>query len=149
MNYNRKEQLQAMNRQIKELSGVYRSALSRLGLSENEFWIWYALLIMEEEYSQQDLCDAWSLSKQTVNTIITGMVKKGYVELRVVPGTRNRKIICVTDAGRSYGEQIIIPIAEAEQRAIEKVPMRERWICSAVLNKYIGFLKEELDYGTT
>ena len=45
MNYNRKEQLQAMNRQIKELSGVYRSALSRLGLSENEFWIWYALLI--------------------------------------------------------------------------------------------------------
>lgn len=66
MNYNRKEQLQAMNRQIKELSGVYRSALSRLGLSENEFWIWYALLIMEEAYSQQDLCDEWSLSKQTV-----------------------------------------------------------------------------------
>ena len=87
MNYNRKEQLPAMNRQIKELSGVYRSALSRLGLSENEFWIWYALLIMEEAYSQQDLCDEWSLSKQTVNTIITGMVKKGYVELRVVPGT--------------------------------------------------------------
>ena len=59
MNYNRKEQLQAMNRQIKELSGVYRSALSRLGLSENEFWIWYALLIMEGAYLQQDLCDEW------------------------------------------------------------------------------------------
>lgn len=119
-----------MNRQIKELSGVYRSALSRLGLSENEFWIWYALLIMEEAYSQQDLCDEWSLSKQTVNTIITGMVKKGYVELRVDPRHPESKNHLRHRSGRSYGEQIIIPIAEAEQRAIEKVPMRERWICS-------------------
>lgn len=149
MNNNIKEQLKTINHQIKELSGVYRNALSRSGTSENEFWIWYALLIMEGEYSQQDICDEWSLSKQTVNTIITNMVKKGYVELKVVPGTRNKKIICVTETGREYGEQIIIPIAEAEQKALEKVPLKERLACAAAFSKYIGFLKEEFDNGRT
>ena len=42
MNNNIKEQLKTINHQIKELSGVYRNALSRSGTSENEFWIWYA-----------------------------------------------------------------------------------------------------------
>ena len=49
---------------------------------------------MQEEYSQQDICNAWSLSKQTVNSIVSNMVKKGYVYLEMVPGSKNRKFIC-------------------------------------------------------
>ena len=149
MNNKLKEQLKTVNQQIKALSGVYRSILSRSGTSENEFWIWYTLLTMEGEYSQQDICDEWALSKQTVNTIITNMVKKGYVELEVVPGTRNKKIIHVTEEGRKYSEQIVIPIAEAEQRALEKIPARERLACAAAFSKYIRFLKEEFDNAGT
>ena len=146
MNDNLKEQLKTINHQIKELSGVYRSILSRTGTSENEFWIWYTLLIMEGEYSQQDICDEWTLSKQTVNTIITNMVKKGYVELEVIPGTRNKKKIHVTEEGQKFGKQIILPIAEAEQKALEKIPMRERLACTSAFSKYISFLKKEFDH---
>ncbi len=145
--HNTGEQLELINQQIKELVGVYRGIVSRSGISENEFWIWYALIIMEGEYSQQDICSNWSLSKQTVNTIVSHMVKKELVFLEVVPGTRNRKIIRLTKAGKEYGENIVRPVSEAENRAFNRIPESERLACIAAFGKYINILKEEI-YGT-
>ena len=110
MKCNAREQLEMINQQMKELVGIYRGIVSRSGISENEYWIWYALIIMDGEYSQQDICNSWSLSKQTVNTIVMNMAKKGLVSLEVVPGTRNRKIIRLTQAGKEYGENIVKPV---------------------------------------
>lgn len=147
MEHNTKEQLEIINQQIKELVGVYRNIVSRSGISENEFWIWYTLIIMDGEYSQQDICSCWSLSKQTVNTIVTHMVNKGLASLTMVPGTRNRKIIHLTEAGKKYGENIVRPVSEAEDRAFNRLPETDRLACAAILGKYINILKEEI-YGT-
>ncbi len=145
MQNNTKGQLEIINQQIKELVGIYRGAVSHSGISENEFWIWYTLLIMGGEYSQQDICGFWSVSKQTVNTIISNMVRRNFVTLEVVPGTRNRKIIRLTEEGRVYGEELVLPISKAEQRALERLPLQDRIACTAALGKYIRILKEEID----
>lgn len=147
MNYDVREQLKMINQQIKELVGVYRGIVSHSEISENEFWIWYALIIMEGEYSQQDICNNWSLSKQTVNTIISHMVQKGLVVLEVEPGTRNRKIIRLTEAGHKYGERIVKPVAEAESRALDRLPVEDRIACTVAFGRYINILREEI-YGT-
>lgn len=139
-----KEQLEIFNQQMKELTGIYKSAVSNLNISENEFWIWYALINMEDELSQQDICDIWSFSKQTVNTIVSHMVKDGYATLEVVPGTRNRKNIHLTKKGKDFGEDLIIPIFNAEVRALERIPQEERSACLKALDKYIGLLKDEI-----
>ena len=147
VDHNTKEQLEMINQQVKELVGVYRGIISRSGISENELWIWYTLIIMEGEYSQQDICSSWSLSKQTVNTIVTHMVQKGFAFLEVVPGTRNRKIIRLTEAGEKYGESIVRPVSEAESRAFSRLPEADRIACTVAFGKYINILKEEI-YGT-
>ncbi len=147
MQYSTKEQLDQINQQIKELVSVYRVAVSRSGMSDNEFWIWYALLNMEGECSQQDICGLWSLSKQTVNTIISNMARKGYITLEVIPGSRNRKRIALTEAGRAYGETVVMPISMGEQRTLERLPREELELCNQVLGKYISILKEEI-HGT-
>lgn len=144
MNKQVKEQLEVIDQQIKDLVGIYRNAVARSGISENEFWIWYSLIIMGGDYSQQDISGMWSLSKQTVNTIISNMVKKEQIILEVIPGTRNRKAIRLTESGREYGESIVLPIASAEQRALDKLPLKERVACINALSKYISFLKEEI-----
>lgn len=144
MDSNTKEQLELLNQQIKELVGIYRGSVSHLDISENEFWIWYSLVILDGEYSQQDICSLWSLSKQTVNTIITHMTRKNLVSLEVVPGTRNRKIIRLTEAGKEYGKSIVMPISEAEQRAFEKLPHKYRTAFTSALGNYIDVLKEEI-----
>lgn len=85
-------QLERINKQLKEIAGLYKNCSGSFGVSENELWIWYTLIAMQEEYSQQDICNAWSLSKQTVNSIVSYMIKKGYVYLEMVPRSKNRKI---------------------------------------------------------
>ena len=144
MNGEFKEYLELVNQQIKELVGIYRGAVSRSGISENEFWVWYSLVAGDDECSQQDICSTWSLSKQTVNTIVMHMAQKGFVTLEVVPGTRNRKNIRLTQAGREYGEIIVTPISQAERKAFEKLPL-ENWIaCTRAFSQYIDALKEEI-----
>jgi len=139
-----KDDLDMISQQLKELERVYRRAVSKSGMSENEFWIWYALLVVGGEYSQQDLCGIWSIPKQTANTIVANLVKKGYVSLEMIPGTRNRKRIRLSEEGKQYGTRVVMPIYQAEQRTLEKLPEWERKNCLDILRRYISILKGEL-----
>ena len=136
-------QLELLNQQVKELTGIYHQAAVRLGISDNEFWVWYTLLVMTDDYSQQDICDLWSLPKQTVNSVVANLVKRKYVTLEVVPGTRNRKIIRLTEEGKVYGDTVVNHIFEIEKRAINKMTEQERQACISLMSKYISLLKGE------
>ena len=132
-----------LTQQINEVVRVYSDALKELNVSNSEFWIWYMFIALDEEYSQQDICNLWSLPKQTVNTIITHMRLKKYIYLEKVPGTRNCKVVRLTEAGRAYGESIVLPILRAEERAVEKFSSEEFSQILNSFNKYIDVLKEE------
>lgn len=138
-----KQQLETLNQQIKELTGLYHQAAAGAGISDGEFWVWYTLLAMEEEPSQQDICDMWSLPKQTVHSAVAGLVKKNLVYLEMVPGTHNRKTIRMTGEGRRYGEAVIRPILELEQRTMARMSEEERQTCISLLGRYTGLLREE------
>lgn len=134
-------QLETINQQIKEIASIYRSTASSFGISDNEFWVWYALLTYNGECSQQDICDMWFLPKQTVNSIVSNLAKKGYLSLEVTEGMKNRKVIHLSETGKQYGERIINHIYHAEQYAFEKLSDKERETCLALFVKYITFLK--------
>ncbi|WP_313181328.1 MarR family winged helix-turn-helix transcriptional regulator [Lacrimispora sp.] len=145
MNERIKKQQGILNQQEKELTAIYRSAAIKYGISDSELWVWYALLVLGGEYSQQNICDIWSLPKQTVNSVIANLTKKGYVFLEAVPGTRNRKIIRLTEEGKAFGENRVLHIYEAETRAIEKMPEQELMTFIALMGKYITLLREEIN----
>lgn len=139
-----KETLEILNQQFKELSAIYHQAASQHGISDNEFWVWYALLVLEGEQSQQSICEIWSLPKQTVNSVVSGMIKKGYVYLETLPGTRNKKVIRMTESGKEFGQSVVLKVFDAERRAIDKMTQQERQFCTDLLAKYISFLNEEI-----
>jgi len=145
MNERIKKQQGILNQQEKELTAIYRSAAIKYGISDSELWVWYALLVLGGEYSQQNICDIWSLPKQTVNSVIANLTKKGYVYLEAVPGTRNRKIIRLTEEGKAFGENRVLHIYEAETRAIEKMPEQELMTFIALMGKSITLLREEIN----
>lgn len=140
-----KKQLVIMTRQTKELAAIYHNVASRSGISDNEFWIWYAILNLGGEYSQQDICDIWSLPKQTVNSIVSNLIKKDYAFLEAVPGGRNRKVIRLTEAGIDFGKKIVQPTFEAEQRSLGHLSEQERQTFISTLGKFIDLLQEELN----
>lgn len=140
---------QKINQQIGQLAGIYHHAASRAGLSDNELWVWYTLLVLDENCTQQDICRIWSLPKQTVNSIIAHLLAKNLIRLQAVPGTRNRKIIIPTPQGRQYGQARIQPICQAEQRALRGFCAQEQQACVLLLDKYIALLKRAFSESET
>ena len=86
----------------------------------------------------------WSLPKQTVNAIIARMVIKKRARLEKVPGTRNRKIIRLTEEGRSYGERLVLPIMRAEGKAYAQTTSEELENITNILGRYIEAVRGEL-----
>lgn len=140
-----KDQIDTINQRIKELNSLYHIAAGKSGISDGEICIWSTLLCSEDEYSQQDLSDLLYLPKQTVNSIISNLVKKGFVCLEHVPGTRNRKVVRLTEEGMDYGKSKVMWIFQAEQRAMEQTDPAQVSACIEMIEKYIAHLKEEID----
>lgn len=145
MEQSTKGMIDLINQKIKELNSIYHSAASKSGISDGEICIWSALLNSEEEYSQQDLCDLLFLPKQTVNSIVSNLIKKGFVFLEHVPGTRNRKVIRLSEAGQAYGKEKVMWIFQAEQEAMEGSDPQEVQSTIFMLEKYIVRLRELLE----
>ena len=143
-NMHYKEHIEQINQQIKELLGLYRDAIKQRALSESEFWVWYTLVAMEGEYTQQDICTLWSLPKQTVNTVIAHLKRKKLAYLEASPRGRNHKIVRLTPEGKRQGQTIISPITQAEQRAFEKVSTEEMGRVIGTFAKYISIMRGEL-----
>ena len=92
----------------------------------------------------------WSLPKQTVNSIVTHLRLKKFAYLEAVPGTRNHKIIRLTEAGRSFGEKLISPIMQAEEHAFATFSAQDLKTVTEIFDKYMnairdGFRKIEKD----
>lgn len=138
-----KEHVSLINKQIKELIGVYRDAVKNLDISESEFWVWYTLIAMDGKYTQQDICSMWSLPKQTVNTIITHLRLKKLAYLEAIPGQRRHKIIHLTEEGKKFGEHLVHPISSAENRVFEKFPAEQLALVSDAFAQYIEVLRRE------
>ena len=140
-----KAQVSLINKQNKELIGVYRDAVKNLEISESEFWVWYTLISMDGDYTQQDICSMWSLPKQTVNTVITQLKRKKYAYLEAIPGRRSHKIIYLTEEGRRHGEELVRPISSAEGRAFEKFPAEQFALVNNAFSNYIDVIREEFE----
>lgn len=137
--------IDAINQKFKEINSLYHEAACKSGITDAEISIWSALLNSDDEYSQQELCKMLYLPRQTVNSIVRNMVKQGYVLLEHIPGSRNRKVIHLTDKGYIYGSERVMWIFTAEREALGKSGISETRNFIPMLEKYIFCLRKELN----
>ena len=143
MNAQLKSQLFMLSNAKKKINSLYHEEAVRLGISETALWILYSIFGAEETFTQYDLCEAWQYPRQTVNSAITSLIKNGYVVLKVIPGTRNRKAIHLTESGLAFCEKNILPLYLAEERAYLQMSEKELDTFVALYEKQYGLLKKE------
>ena len=80
--------LERTNRQFNECNALYHTVAQRCGLSDAAFWLLYALRTADEPLTQNRIAADWALPKQTLNSAVAAMVKKGLVELFPGKGAR-------------------------------------------------------------
>jgi len=105
--------------QEKQFDALYRSAGDRFGLPDCSMWVLYFLVSSKEPITQQDLIGKMMFPKQTINSAVVKLAKDGFLELRIIPGMRNRKTIQLTDAGKDLANNTVVRLLNAELRAVE------------------------------
>ena len=132
MNFDVKEALRRVAALEKQFDALYRSVGTQLCLSDCVMWVLYFIGTADQPLSQQELIGKMMFPKQTINSAVMGLVRKGLVELKAVPGTRNRKTILLTEAGKAVAEKTVLRMVQAELQAVE-VMGQERMECFAEL----------------
>lgn len=140
---NLQTQLQTLSRLYKEADHLYTNLAARFGMNDTDFWILYAISHSEDKITQNDLCSEFFFPVQTVNSAIGKLVKKGLIELKVIPKTRNRKEIVLTDSGAEFVKDTINITDEIERKAFLRFSQEEREIYLSLFKRHIENLKIE------
>ena len=143
MNDRLQQQLQVLNRLYKESDHIYSRLASKLGMSDTTFWVLYAVAHAEEPMTQNDLCSDFFFPVQTIHSAINNLRKDGLVELQVIPGTRNRKAILLTESGKTFVENTINKADEIEKNAFLCFNEEEREQYLSLFRRHIEYLESE------
>ena len=143
MNDKLEQQLQVLNRLYKESDYIYSRLAAKLGMTDTTFWVLYAIAHSGEPMTQNDLCGDFFFPVQTIHSAINNLRKDGLVELQVIPGTRNRKAILLTEAGKTFVANTIRKADEVEKNAFLCFNEDEREQYLALFRRHIEYLKSE------
>lgn len=119
-------QITLYNQLIKEMDDLYRVYAKNCNLSETAFWILYCIQEREKEaFTQREICDYWFYTPQTVNSALKNMTEEGLLILRTEEDNRKNKRIYLTEKGKETVERIVVPLMDAERRALAAIGEQE------------------------
>ena len=139
-----KEQLSQLNKTSNKSVALYHKVARSIGISDSSLGVLYAQLDAEVPCSQFDLCNEWFIPKQTINTAVAALQKKGMVFLSPIPGTRNKKNIAFTKYGKDFAEKTVGILRMAELDALAELSPEERELYIRLNEKYNCRLIEKL-----
>ena len=134
--------MQTLDRLYKESDRICNDYAAHFGMNNTEFWVLYTLSHEDEPVTQNDLCKEWFLPVQTINSAVSGLVKKGLVRLEAIPGTKNRKSIVLTEEGRELCGRTISVVDEIERAAMLGFSAEERELYIGLFRRHLENLKK-------
>ena len=137
--------LDKTNRQFNECNALYHTVAQRCGLSDAAFWALYALHVTPEPLTQNRIATEWAIPKQTLNSAVAAMAKKGLVELQPGKGAHSGKLLLLTDAGRTLAEHTVAPVIAAEEAAIAAMGLDAAEMFYGLAQKHLEYLRNEFE----
>lgn len=130
----------ALNQFCKRMNEQYHAYAVHCGLSDPALWVLYSLWEADTILTQNDICSLWMYPKQTINFTISGLVKKGLVQLEQRPGARSGKAVRLTAAGEAFCHKAITPLLMAEERSLLQLADSDRRTLVALSENSASFL---------
>lgn len=83
-------------------------------------------------------------ASQTINSALKRLEAQGMLKLIPAADSQKTKEIVLTDSGRDLVSRIILPVFQAETRALQCMSIEERTLLLSMTAKYVDHLKEEI-----
>ena len=136
MEFSTGQPLAEYNRIYKETDQLYHNLALRMGLADSELVILYTLALSGDGCLQRDIVGNACLSKQTVNSATRRMGL-----LTLTPGKGREMQMHLTEAGRQLAARTVLPLARAEQAAINALTGEELQTYLALSRKLLEQLR--------
>lgn len=145
MAYKAKGYLLEINAQEKRFGALYRQAAVTFGLPECAMWVLYFLISADEPLTQQELTERMMFPKQTINSAVSCLSQKGYLELRTIPEMRSRKQIVLTNDGKELARSTVRKMRMAEERAVKTMGQEKMEQYIALHDEFLVQICTELE----
>lgn len=131
------------NKFDKELDELYHETALKMGISDSAFCIFYILYNLGDGCLQKDICHEAFANKQTVNSSIRKLVQEGYFYLK--QGRGRDKHIFLTESGKQFVENHIVPVVQKENEAFSALKEEEQKELLRLANIYMENLRTKLN----
>ena len=138
------KEMAEFNRLYKETDNIYTRYAAFQGISTTTLCVLYSLYISETPCTQTQLVEDWGIPMQTINSCLKAMEKGGTVRMEFAEGNRKSKCILLTSRGIEMAEQIIAPLVEAENHAMDALEAEEQRLLMEVTRKHAQLLQNFL-----
>ena len=126
----------------RESDKIYYEFARGCGLSETAYWILYAVEVSGGTVTQSEIADAFSYSRQTVNSALKSLEAKGLVELSFAAGGRRAKLVSLTSGGRAFCDERIVPPSRRRTAPSRALPRTSAGSLSGLSAFTLGRLME-------
>ena len=140
-----KDYLLEINAQEKRFGALYRQAAVTFGLPECAMWVLYFLISADEPLTQQELTERMMFPKQTINSAVSSLSQKGYLELRTIPEMRLRKQIVLTNDGKELARSTVRKMRMAEEQAVKTMGQEKMEQYIALHDEFLEQICTELE----
>lgn len=147
MNFKINEKVKYLNSMLCEIDNMYQSLLLNKGISDSEYVVLFSMLELGEGCLQKDIANNGYINKKTTNSTIKKLEKNGLITLKA--GKYPNMPIYLTDAGKKYIQEHIIPIVDIQTSVMESVPDSDFENLVKTYSKYIRIFKGEIEKITT
>ncbi len=130
-----------------QMERIYANYAKERGVTSSELNLCYELHT-KEQCTPLSIADAWSMPKQTVNSILRQLEKRGYIATEPHPDDARRKIISLTAEGRAYTETLIAPLIAAELRTLSAIEEADIDAVIRIESQYNAELERQLRHAS-
>lgn len=133
--------MKELNKQYRETDRIYHEISVKAGLSDSAFMILYAIAELGDGCQQKDIADIYCFSRQTINSSILGLQRKGILQLK--KGNGRDQHISLTAEGQQFIEEKIYPVMELENSIFDELTEQESEVYLRIMQKTIRLLRDK------
>lgn len=141
---------QKINKQINSAwsksTALYVKAAAALHIGYPEMMVLYALET-EGNLTQKQIAENYGMQKQTVNTVVRSLDKRGFVLLTAGKTDRREKIVSLTDSGKAYARPLLEPLRNAEDKIYRMIGEDRLRVMAETLELFNLLFERELNGG--
>ncbi len=137
--------LAQFNQLYREMDEIYHRYAQSHSISDTALWLLYSLYEEGNTYTQRELCAAWHVPPQTVNSALKKLANQGLIALEPVPGNQKNKQILLTEKGLELSRQVILPLVQAEQTVFQELGEEPQAALLSLTKRYVTLLHTKLN----